>query len=220
MSLKTTLAASALILAGSFGLWSLVPASPAFAQDTAPAAEAPAMEIKDMALGSVDAPVTLIEYASYTCPHCANFHETIFKPLKTEYIDTGKVRFIYREVYFERDRPAFWAAMVARCGGEMRYFAIQDSIFARQREWLSIANPADMVESLKKSGLVSGLDKTALDACMQDATMAQGMLDLFNTNMTEYDIEGTPTLIINGTKHANMSYADLKTILDAEIAKE
>ena len=77
-----------------------------------------------------------------------------------------------------------------------------------------------MVESLKKSGLVSGLDKTALDACMQDATMAQGMLDLFNTNMTEYDIEGTPTLIINGTKHANMSYADLKTILDAEIAKE
>lgn len=219
MSLKTTLAASAVILAGSFGLSSFAPVSMAFAQDTAPAAEATAMEVKDMALGSPDAPVTLIEYASYTCPHCANFHEQIFKPLKADYIDTGKVRFVYREVYFNQDRPAFWAAMVARCGGEMRYFAIQDSLFARQREWLSINNPADMVESLKKSGLVSGLDKAALDSCMQDATLAQGMLDLFNANMAEYDIQGTPTLIINGTQHANMSYADLKTLIDAELAE-
>ena len=137
MSKKYSLAALALVTVGGLGLWAFAPAnvaqslgpvSSATAQETAPAADAnadaPAIEIKDMTLGPVDAPVTLIEYASYTCPHCATFHASVFKDLKRDYIDTGKVHFIYREVYF--DRYGLWASMVARCGGDMKYFAVQE----------------------------------------------------------------------------------------------
>ena len=95
----------------------------------APAArsEAPGREVPDFGIGEADAPVTIVEYASFTCPHCAHFHDDVFKKLKADYIDTGKVQFVYREVYF--DRYGLWAAMMARCGGEMRYFGITDMLF-------------------------------------------------------------------------------------------
>ena len=73
-------------------------------------------QIQEMVLGDADAPVTIIEYASYTCPHCRRFHETTFKNIMKDYVETGKVRFVYREVYF--DRFGLWASIVARCGGE------------------------------------------------------------------------------------------------------
>ena len=82
---------------------------------SADAAEIDKSLVVEMALGAEDAPVTVIEYASFTCPHCRNFHQNTFKQVKENYVDTGKVRFIYREVYF--DRFGLWAGMVARCGG-------------------------------------------------------------------------------------------------------
>ncbi|PJF10154.1 DsbA family protein [Pseudorhodobacter sp. MZDSW-24AT] len=226
MSKKTTLAAAALVIAGGFGLWSvssqnaaqtLLPVSTAMAQDTAPAADAQAIEIKDMTLGPVDAKVTLIEYASYTCPHCANFHTNVFKDLKRDYIDTGKVHFVYREVYF--DRYGLWAAMVARCGGDMKYFGVQEMLYSDMQSWAASDDPNVVVSNLKKIGRTAGMDDAQLDACMQNGAMAQAMVEHYETVMQEYEVQGTPTLIINGTKHANMSYADLKTILDAELAK-
>lgn len=187
------------------------------AAQTAPAATTPAIEIVDFAIGPAEAMVQMVEYASFTCPHCAAFHSDVFKALKADYIDTGKIRFEYREVYF--DRYGLWAAMMARCGGAPRYFGIMEILYATQRDWAASEDPAVVVENLKKIGLTAGMDAATLDACMQDGPMAEALVAHFEANFKADGIEGTPTLIINGTKHSNMSYADLKVILDAELAK-
>lgn len=189
-------------------------ASAASAQETAPAATP---EIKDFTLGSPDAPVKITEYASFTCSHCATFHETTFKPLKAEYIDTGKVEFTLREVYF--DRYGLWAAMIARCGGDMRYFGITDILFETQSEWAGSEDPNVVVENLKKIGRTAGMDDATLDACMKDGAVAEALLARFEENMKADGVEGTPTLFINGTKHANMAYPELKALIEAELAK-
>lgn len=188
----------------------------AAAQDTATAPAIP-VEVTDFAIGPEDAKVKMIEYASFTCPHCADFHNNVFKALKADYIDTGKVRFEYREVYF--DRYGLWAAMMARCGGAPRYFGITDILFTTQSEWAASDDPGVVVENLKKIGLTAGMDQATLDACMTDGATAEALVAHFEANFKADGIEGTPTLIINGTKHANMSYAALKEILDAELAK-
>ena len=191
--------------------------APAQAQTTAPAVDPATIEVKDFAIGAEDAPVKMIEYASFTCPHCAAFHAGNFKQLKTDYIDTGKVRFEYREVYF--DRYGLWAAMVARCGGETRYFGIADILFEQQQEWAASDDANVVIENLKKIGRTAGMDDAAMDVCLNDGPMAQAMVTHFEANFKADGVEGTPTLFINGTKHPNMAYADLKAILDAELAK-
>ncbi len=209
MTMKKTLASGLMALTLAFGLGGF-----ASAQETAPAT---ATEIKDFSIGNPDAKVKITEYASFTCPHCANFHDTVFKPLKADYIDTGKVHFTYREVYF--DRYGLWAAMVARCGGDMRYFGISDMLFDTQKEWPASDDPNVVVENLKKIGRTAGMDDVTLDACMKDGAMAEAMVKRFEENMKADEVEGTPTLFINGVKHANMSYDDLKAIIEAELAK-
>jgi protein-disulfide isomerase len=183
-------------------------------------AEAPATlplaEVPDMVLGNADAPVTLVEYASYTCPHCAAFHDTVFKNLKKDYIDTGKVKFVFREVYF--DRYGLWAAMVARCGGDTRYFGISSMLFDQQKDWAASEDPAVVVENLKKIGRTAGMDDATIQACMENAPMAEAMVAKFQENMAKDKVKGTPTLIIDGVSHSNMSYEDLKVILDEKLA--
>ena len=227
MTQKLSLAA-ALILALGAALWFGQPRTPAMT-DLGPLAAsaqeattseapttAPLPEVPDMVLGTADAPVTLVEYASYTCPHCAHFHETVFKELKKDYIDTGKVKFVFREVYF--DRYGLWAAMVARCGGETRYFGISSMLFDQQKEWAASEDPAAVVENLKKIGRTAGMDDATIQACLEDARMAEAMVARFQENMETDKVEGTPTLFINGEPHSNMSYEDLKVILDEKLA--
>jgi protein-disulfide isomerase len=170
-----------------------------------------------MALGPADAKVTIIEYASFTCPHCASFHESVFKPLKADYIDTGKVRFEFREVYF--DRYGLWAAMTARCGGDLRYFGISDILLSTQQEWAGTDDATTVVENLKRIGRTVGMDDAALDTCLNDAGMAQALVEQYQTDATADGVEGTPTILINGEKHSNMSYADLKAIIDPLLAE-
>jgi protein-disulfide isomerase len=186
--------------------------TPALAQEAATADTGPG----DFSLGSPDAPVKIVEYASFTCPHCANFHDTVFGKLKTEYIDTGKVHFTLREVYF--DRYGLWAALVARCGGEMRYFGIHDMLFAKQAEWAASDDPAQVVKNLKTIGLAAGLDDAAMEVCLNDTANAEALIKQFQTNMEADGVEGTPTIFVNGAKHSNMTYDELKTIIDAELA--
>lgn len=193
---------------------------PLRAQETAstqaPAAAPAEIKIPDMVLGKADAPLTVTEYASYTCPHCANFHDAVFEKFKANYIDTGKVRFVYREVYF--DKYALWAAMVARCGGELRYFGISDILFQTQRDWLASGNDAGIAEALRKVGLTAGLGKEQLDACMNDGATAQAMVAAYQTNATADKIEGTPSFIINGKLYSGeMSYQDFAKILDEQL---
>ncbi|WP_066704654.1 DsbA family protein [Celeribacter ethanolicus] len=175
-------------------------------------------DIFELTLGDKDAPVEMIEYASYTCPHCATFHKTVFEPLKKEYIDTGKVRFVYREVYF--DKFGLWASMVARCGGEMRYFGVQKMLYDEQSDWIAGGRDTmQIVENLRKIGKRAGLTEENLDVCLNDGDMAEKLYAKFTAEMEEYDIDATPSLVIDGEKHSNMSYADLKKILDAKLAE-
>lgn len=193
-------------------------AGPVLGQETEAETEAAAApEVKDFSIGNPDAPVKIVEYASFTCPHCAHFTETVFKPLKTEYIDTGKVHFTLREVYF--DRYGLWAAMMARCGGELKYFPVTDTLFATQAEWAGTDDPTAAVANIRKIGLASGMTEEQLNQCMNDAAMADAMVKRFEENMKADQIEGTPTLMIDGEKHGNMSYADLKAIIDAKLAE-
>lgn len=189
--------------------------TPALAQETTTATTAPA--VTDYSMGSPDAKVKIVEYASFTCPHCAHFHETVFGQLKKDYIDTGKVHFTLREVYF--DRYGLWAALVARCGGEMKYYGIHDMLFAKQAEWVAAESPQQVVDNLKTIGRAAGLEDAAMDACLNDTANAEALIKQFQTNFEADGVEGTPTLFINGTKYSNMAYADLKAILDTELAK-
>jgi protein-disulfide isomerase len=187
--------------------------TPALAQETGTATAGPG----DFSLGSADAKVKMVEYASFTCPHCAAFHDTTFKQLKTDYIDTGKVHFTLREVYF--DRYGLWAALIARCGGEMKYFGIHDMLFAKQKEWAASEDPMQVVENLKTIGRSAGLEDAAMDACLNDQPTAEALIKQFQTNFEADGVEGTPTLFINGAKHSNMAYDELKAIIEAELAK-
>ena len=194
----------------------LLVAALAFAPMTAPAQDAGTSNVTEMALGDADAPVTMIEYASFTCPHCATFHVEIMPQLKRDYIDTGKVRFIHREVYF--DRYGLWAGMVARCGGEMRYFGLADMIYTRMSEWTSGADAAAVADNLRRIGRTAGLSDDQLDACLTDADKAQALVAWYQDNAAQDGIEGTPSFIIDGERHSNMSYDALRRILDDRIA--
>ncbi len=171
--------------------------------------------VQEMTLGNPEAAVTVIEYASFTCPHCANFHDTVFEKLKTNYIDTGKIHFIYREVYF--DRFGLWAGMVARCGGGTRYFGISDLIYEKQREWTAGGDPATIAQNLRTIGKTAGLSDEQLDACLSDGDMAQALVAAYQKNAEADGIEATPSFIINGQKYSNMSYEDFARILDEKL---
>ena len=172
--------------------------------------------VVEMALGPEDAKVTVIEYASFTCPHCASFHQSQFKQLKSDYIDTGKIRFIYRDVYF--DRFGLWASMVARCAGPERFFGITDMIYAQQKDWIAGGDdPVEIANNLRKIGKVAGIDDDTLEACLGDNDKAKTLVAWFQENAEADGIDSTPTLVINGKKHSNMSYADLKEVIDAAL---
>ncbi len=203
----------------ALGAWGMAPGV-ALAQDATATEAAPAIDIStvpDMVLGAADAPVTLIEYGSFTCPHCASFHANQFQSLKTDYIDTGKVRFIFREVYF--DRFGLWASMIARCGGDLRFFGIHDLLYEQQSEWIAGGqDPQLIVDNLRTLGISAGLTAEQVDACMQDEAMAQTLVAWFEHNVTEDGVNATPTLFIDGTMYSNMSYEELQPLIEAALA--
>lgn len=191
---------------------SLLPlVSAANAQETT--GEAPA--VNDMILGSADAPIEIIEYGSFTCPHCAAFHEGFFTPLKAEYIDTGKVRFVYRELV--RNRPDIWASMLARCGDGLRYEGISGLLFTNQSEWVGSGDPATIVGELRKMGKVVGYSDEQIDACMSDNVLAQAILDTSNANSEADNVTGTPTVFIDGERVSLTTMDAMRTLLDAKI---
>ncbi|MCX7302393.1 MAG: thioredoxin domain-containing protein [Rhodobacterales bacterium] len=197
----------------------LLPGAAQAQEATADTAAEPAIDIStinDMVLGSPDAPVTMIEYASFTCPHCRDFHADQWPQIKANYIDTGKVKFIFREVYF--DRFGLWASMMARCGGDLRFFGITDIIYNTQEEWIAGGEPALIAENLKKIGLTSGMDEATVDACMRDEIMAKTLVAWYTENSARDEVTSTPTLFIDGVKYSNMPYDQIAPLLDAAIA--
>lgn len=168
--------------------------------------------VLEMELGNPDAEVTIIEFASYTCPHCANFHSNVWPTLKAEYVDTGRVRFVYREVYF--DAYGLWASLVARCGGPVRYFGISDILYDEQQQWARGADSSAVADNLRRIGRRAGMTDEQLNTCLTDRDLATAMMQVYQTGMTEYGIQGTPSFVINGTTHSNLSMDEFRAILD------
>lgn len=175
------------------------------------------LDISEMTLGEEDAPVDVIEYASYTCSHCGNFHNDSFKQLKSEYIDTGKVHFTYREVYF--DGAALWASQLARCGGEEKFFGLTDLIYGGQSEWIGEGDPVQMADGLRKIGRIAGLDTEAIEACLEDEQMAKSLAAWFQENSDADEINSTPTFLVNGTRVEGNNPGRLREVIEAELAE-
>ncbi len=171
---------------------------------------------KDMILGDPDAPVTVIEYASFTCPHCARFHKEVFPKIKKNYIDTGKVKFVFREVYF--DRYGLWAGMLAHCGGDMRYFGLAKMIFEDGNEWIAGGDGEKAIANLRKIGRAAGLSDEDMNACFSDEQLAKDLVAWYQKTATEDEITGTPSFVINGKKYSNMSYEDFAKAIEEALA--
>jgi protein-disulfide isomerase len=162
-----------------------------------PADLAMASPLGDMALGAANAPVTIIEYASMTCPHCAEFHRTVFPELKVQYIDTGKVRFVFRE--FPIDVAAASCAMLARCIGKddpRRYHAAIDGLFATQDKWMA-KDTADQLRGIAKQ---AGLSDDGFNACMSDQRLLSGLQQCRDHAHAKLKVDATPTFFVNGRR--------------------
>ncbi len=216
LTLIAALSAAALPVLAQEAAAPAAPAAPAAEAPAAPAPEArtPAV-LPDMVMGAEDAPITLIEYASYTCGHCAHWEREIFPRLKMEYIDTGKVRFIHREVYF--DKVGLWAGLLARCGGDEKYFAMSNMLYVDQQQWMGDHNLATVGDNLRKMGLKAGLTAEQIDACFADQVMAESMVMTFQETAGKDEINATPTMMIDGEKQTNVPWDELKAILDKKL---
>lgn len=194
---------------------------------TAPSAtEKPAagpLDVKasDMVLGSVDAPVTIVEYASLTCPACANFHETIFPTIKEKFVDTGKVRFVFREFPTPPVEFSLIGSVMARCaadkGGSAAYFLIAGSLFKTQRDWIYGEDPK---AQLLKIAAQTGMDEAAFDACLR----RQELVDAINAETKiaseTLNVTGTPSFFLDGEKMTARSAAEFEAAIEAAVAKK
>src|SRR5262249_31004051 len=149
----------------------------------------------DNILGKSDAPVTIIEYASLSCPRCAKFHTQTLPELKKQYIDTGKVRLVYRD--YPLEKYALAAAAVAHCAPADPYFPMIDLFFENQDQW---AHDADPRAAITRLAAVAGMDKAAVDACLADQPKTDKILAGVQEAQTKYGVNSTPTFIINGRK--------------------
>ena len=180
------------VLFGSAALGGLLlGAAPSFAQDLTGLNDPPAYG--EMVLGPDTAKVTVIEYASATCPHCAAFHNETFGSLKKEYIDTGKIRFVLRE--FPHQDAALAAFMLARCAPKEKYFPLIDVFFATQPEWTQ-----DPLAGLNKIAQQAGFTKESFDACMKNETIAKQILEV-RTKAEGFGVTGIPTFFVNGERY-------------------
>lgn len=148
---------------------------------------------EDRILGNAEAPVTIIEYASLSCPHCANFHATRFKWIKENYIDTGKVKFIFRD--FPLNQPALLGSMLAQCAPPERYYAFLDLLFRQQATW---AFSESVMEELAKIARVGGIGKAAFDDCMSNVELSERIIESRKIGVEKYDVASTPSLIVDG----------------------
>ena len=144
-------------------------------------------------LGADDAPVTLVEYLSMSCPHCARFHKERLPWLRETYIDTGQVRIEFRD--FPLNGPALWGAMLAHCAGSERYFAFIDLMFTRQTRWAFVDKPQAALKKLAKQAGMGGDD---FDACMADEELQLAVIKARSDAMEAYDIGSTPSFLIGG----------------------
>ena len=187
------------------GLTSVDVTSIANAQVETPAVSAAETFKGDIVLGDPKAPVTVIEYASMTCPHCANFHLKELPELKKKYIDTGKVKLIFRE--FPLDALALRASMLARCGGEAKVHSFIDVLFGQQMNWASSKDPLAALSRIARMG---GMSQQTFDACMADEALMKQIVQSRQDGADQFKINSTPGFIIDGKTYSAEELADEK----------
>ena len=196
------------------GVASIRDARPAAAQTIAQSELLVPPPLGDRVLGKDDAPVTIVEYASMTCPHCAHFSETTFPELKKKYIDTGKVRFIFRE--FPLDPLAAGAAMLARCADKDKFFPMIETLFQLQRQWV-VEKPIPHLLAIAKQ---AGFSEQSFNACLSDQKMLDAMQAEQKRATDKFGVNSTPTIFVNGKKQTGaVSIEDLSKVIDPLVAK-
>ncbi|HYD67752.1 DsbA family protein [Azospirillum sp.] len=148
--------------------------------------------LADRVLGKADAPVTIIDYSSMTCPHCATFHTETLPKLKEAYLDTGKAKLIFRDFPF--DQWALKASMMARCAPAERYYPLLDVLFKNQGQWSRAKDPA---AALTTYGKLAGLSEATIKACWENKDLETGVLGFYMDGQAKYKVESTPTFILN-----------------------
>lgn len=180
----------------------------------APAQAADEARPDDLVIGNPNAKCTVIEYASLDCPHCAHFAEEMFPKFRADYVDTGKIRYIYRD--FPLHQPAMWAAQVARCSGPMRRMGYISLYFQTQSNWLADANDPDkLLNDVAKVARTGGMSREQFDACLKDKTVEDQILQSRIEAVNKYNIDATPSFVINGKSYnAVATYDEFKRLID------
>ena len=183
-------------------------ATPASAAATVDLSDVATAQDNDMTMGKDDAKVTLVEYASASCPHCAAFYKEVFPKIKADYIDTGKIKFVFRE--FPHNQQALAAFMLARCSPKEKYFPLMDVFFTTQEAW--VPNAHDGLLNIMKQ---TGMSETDFDACLINQDVAKGIIATREKASTKYGVDGIPTIFIDGKKFTGeTSYDDIKKVID------
>ena len=213
---KFALPAIAVVAAlGAGGWWYMSQTSTTAASASVATAEMREIHALDMPLGNPDASVVMVEYSSFTCPHCATFNQGAFQQIKENFIETDRILYLKREVYF--DRYGLWAAMVARCGGESRYHGLTELIYDTQSTWAGSNDPADVANNLRRLGRQAGMSDDQVNACLEDADKALELTEFYQANAETHGIRSTPSFMINGELHSNMPYAEFERILNEKL---
>ena len=199
------------LIAGMTLLAGAAAASPLLQLASLPAAASNWEKLGDMAIGAPEAPISVIEYFSLTCTHCRDFHTETFPRMRTEYVDTGKVRFIARD--FPLNRPALDAAILAHCAGPERYFAFVETLFNTFDNWTRAAN---YLSALGQIGQLGGISEGQFQVCLDDQSLETKILSSILEAQESYDIKSTPSFIINGKKYeGGMRFDAFAKILDS-----
>ena len=165
---------------------------------TATPARANVMDIRDddTILGDRNAPIAIVEYASLTCPHCANFHNNVLPSLEKDYIDTGKAYLVYRD--YPWDQSAYHAAVLAHTAGEKRFFPTLKILYSRLNEW---ASAPDVIGALKEIAKLVGVPASKFEAALKDEKLGESILMDRMVAANEYNVNATPTIFINGERY-------------------
>ena len=204
-------AAAVALAAAALGTTALSPIGAAASAQTVTAADLMKPgSIPDMVLGSEKAPVTIVEYASMTCPHCAHFHATTLPELKTKYIDTGKARLIFREFPFDPRAEAGF--MLARCSND-NYFPMIDVLFKQQQNWAGVENAR---EALLQISRLAGFSQESFEACLTDQKLLEDVRAVRTRGAEDFGVDATPTFFINGNKYSGaLSVDEMSAIIDS-----
>jgi len=165
--------------------------------------------LPELILGKADAPITIVEYASMTCGHCASFHTTVLPEIKEKYIDTGQVRLVFRE--FPLDERAAAASMVARCAGGEKTLPFISVLLAKQDDWAFAKN--DFLPKLFKYAQQAGFSKQSFETCRQDEKLLQNVIAVRDRAHQSFGVSSTPTFFVNGKKLDGVTMADFDKAL-------